>query len=184
MGFNRRGNHLFRPSNDLFHVVNFQASQWGSKDAGQFTINVAITSRVLFEFWAGKAFPSNPGSALFPITRRIGGLMPQRLDHWWPVDGTSDIGALEHDVTQTIISHALPFFSAYAESSVLLTRLREGLGLPGCTSAQCTLLHAMLAQIAGLSDEAAVQISKALVDAGSSPFKATVMLIGQRIGAL
>jgi len=35
-GFSRRGNHMFRPFNDLFHGIHFQGSRWGSKDEGKF----------------------------------------------------------------------------------------------------------------------------------------------------
>jgi len=183
-GFNRRGNHMFRPFNDLFHGIHFQGSRWGSKDEGKFTINLVVTSGAIFEFWTGKPLPSNPASALFPIQQRIGGLMPLHLDHWWSVDNSTDIEALGHEVTDAINSFALPFFSEYPESSALLNRLRQGAGLPGITTAQRSLLHAMLAKIVGLPEEAAAQIHKALVDAGASPFKATVTLIGQRIGVL
>lgn len=183
-GFARRGNHMFRQSHDLFHGIHFQGSQWGSRDEGKFTINLVVTSGALYQFWTGKPLPSNPASALFPIQRRIGGLMPQHQDHWWSVDNSTDIEALGHEVTQAITSFALPFFTEYPESSALLYRLRQGAGLPGITTAQCPLLHAMLAQIVGLPDEAAAQIHKAFDDAGSSPFKGTVTLIGQRIGVL
>lgn len=183
-GFSRRGNHMFRPSSDLFHCIHFQASQWGSKDEGKFTVNLVVTGKAIYEFWTGKPFPSNPASALFPIQQRIGQLMPQQHDHWWSVGRATDIEALGQEVMQALTSYALPFFSEYSDSFALLDRLRRAACLPGVISAHNPLVHAILAQTAGYPDEAASQIQIALADAGTSTFKGAVTLIGKRIGTL
>jgi hypothetical protein len=183
-GFSRRGNHMFRTSNDLIHGIHFQASRWGSKDEGQFTINLVVTSGAIFEFWTGKPLPSNPATALFPIQQRIGRVMPQDRDQWWSVDNSTDLEALGADVTQTINSFALPYFSKYPENIALLNQLRQGVAIPSISARGRTLLHAIVAKIVGLPDEAAGQIRNALADADSSSSKATVERIGQRIGVL
>lgn len=184
LGFKRLGNHMFRPSADLFHGIHFQASQWGSSEEGQFTINLVVTSEILYKCWSGNSLPRNPASAAFPIQQRIGALMPHRLDHWWPVSGATDVAALGHEVMHALITYAIPFFAEYPDSNSLLGRLRENKGLPGITSAQCPLIHAMLAKSLGFPEEAAAHIRKALIEAGVSPFRATVEIVGQRLGAL
>lgn len=175
---------MFRMSNDLIHGIHFQASTWGSKDEGRFTINLVVTSRAIFEIWTGKSLPSNPACALLPIRRRIGELMPQNGDLWWDVDNSTDIGALADEVTKTIVSFALPYFSEYPDSVTLLSQLRQGVQIPGIPATWCTLLRAITAKVVGLPDEATDQILKALDDAESPSSRATVERIGQRIGVL
>ncbi len=184
LGFKRSGNHMHRLSEDLFHGIHFQASQWGSSVEGKFTINLVVTSSMVYEAWTGKPLPRNPASALFPIQQRIGSLMPGHQDYWWSVSRTTDIAALEREVLHTLTTYALPFFTEYPDSKALLDRLRQNKGLPGLTNAQCPLIHAMLAKDLGYPDEASAQIQKALTDAGVSPFKATVARVGHQIGVL
>jgi len=184
LGFKRGGNHMYRLSEDLFHGIHFQASQWGSSVEGQFTINLVVTSPMLYEAWTGKPLPRNPASALFPIQQRIGSLMPEHQDHWWSVSASTDIASLEREVLQVLTEYALPFFAEYPDSEMLLNRLRENKGLPGLTSAQFPLIHAMLAKGLDYPDEASTQIQRALSDAGASPFRATVERVGHQIGVL
>jgi Domain of unknown function (DUF4304) len=184
LGFKRGGHHMYRLSEDLFHGIHFQASQWGSSMEGQFTINLVVTSAMLYEAWTGKPLPRNPASALFPIQQRIGTLMPGHQDHWWSVSASTDIPAIEREVLQALTEHALPFFTEYPDCKTLLNRLRQNKGLPGLTSAQFPLIHAMLANGLGYPDEASTQIQRALSDVGASPFRATVMRVGHQIGVL
>lgn len=182
VGFKRSGNHLFRPSQDLFQGIHFQASMWGSSQEGSFTINLIVTSASLYKFYTGSPLPRNPATALFPVQRRIGWLLPQRLDHWWSITSNTDIGALCHEVTSALTQYALPFFAEYPDSCALLERLRQGKGLPGLTKPVCRLAHAMLAYEAGCLDEATAQIRIAITEAGTAPFLETVLLIADRIG--
>jgi hypothetical protein len=175
---------MFRPSADLFHGVHFQASQWGSSDEGQLTINLVVTSETIYKGWTGHSLPRNPACAAFPIQQRIGALMPQRRDHWWPVSGTTDVATLGQEVMHALVTYALPFFAEFPDSNSLLGQLRENKALPGLTSAQRPLIHAMLAKSLGFPQEATAQVRKAFEDAGASPFKATVEVVGQRIGVL
>ncbi|MCU0858401.1 MAG: DUF4304 domain-containing protein [Pontiellaceae bacterium] len=184
LGFKRNGNHLFRPSEDLFHGIHFQASQWGSSEEGKFTINLVVTSSLLYETWTGKPLPRNPASALFPIQQRIGSFMPEHKDHWWAVSCTTDIAVLACEIVHALTAYALPFFTEYPDNAALLGRLRQNKGLPGLTSAQCPLIHAILAKGLGCPEEAGAQIQLALADAGEFPFKTTVVRLGHRIGTL
>ncbi len=183
-GFKRMGNHFVKPSADLFHGINFQASQWGSMDEGSFTINLVVTSAAVYELWTEKPLPRNPASALFPMQHRIGSLMPQRRDHWWTVSAKTDLDALAREVTEVLTVNGLPFFAEYPDSKALLDRLRAGKALPGLSEGQCALVHAMLAHILGLDDEAAVQIQNLLAETDVFGFRTNVLRVAKRIGVL
>ncbi|MFN8441762.1 MAG: DUF4304 domain-containing protein [Caldilineaceae bacterium] len=179
LGFKRIGNHLFRPSHDLFHGIHFQASRWGSLQEGSFTINLIVTSESLYKFYTGSPLPRNPATALFPIQQRIGRLLPQRQTYWWSITSNTDVGALCREVTSALTQYALPFFADYPDSSALLNRLRQGKGLPGLAQPVCRLAHAMLAREAGCLDEATAQIRTLITEAGTSD---RILLIASRIG--
>jgi hypothetical protein len=180
-GFRRTGAHMYRSSDDLFHGIHFQGSQWGTADEGRFTVNLVVTSPALYEGWTGKSLPSNPATALFPVVERIGSLMPDNKDHWWRVSTSTDVPALAEEVLRALTQHALPFFAAYPDSVAILQRLRAIGVLPGVTRAQSPIVHAIIAKAKGLPAEAATQIQRALVVAGDSPFRTTVKLIARRL---
>ena len=180
-GFRRTGSHMYRPSDDLFHGIHFQGSQWGTADEGRFTVNLVVTSPALYEGWTGKPLPSNPATALFPVVERIGSLMPDNKDHWWRVSTSTEVAALAEEVLRALVQHALPFFAAYPDSAAILQRLRAKGVLPGLTRAQGPIVHAIIAKAKGLPAEAATQIQRALVAAGDSPFRTTVKLIARRL---
>lgn len=181
-GFKRTGSHLYRPSADLFHGIHFQASRWGSADEGAFTINLVITSEALYRTWTGKELPRNPASALFPVQKRIGHLMPAKRDLWWEVTPTTDIDVIKHEVSDAIDAYALPFFAEYLDGTSMLQRLRQNESLPGVYRGQAPLVHAILAQGLGLREEAKVQLRRASIDAGKSSFQSTVSTVAQRLG--
>jgi hypothetical protein len=179
-GFRRQGNHLHRPSHDLIQAFNFQASRGSAVPLGEFTVNLVVTADFIYRHWIGRPLPKNPAAALFPIQQRIGLLMPQREDKWWPAD--ADIDALCVEVGHVLVAYGLPFFAAFPSVNALLERLRSGTGAPGMSPAQATLLHAMLAKEKGFDDEAEQQIRGAFEDARGSGFQETVGTIARRLG--
>ena len=110
--------------------------------------------------------------------------MPERKDHWWQVSTSTDLTDLASNVLGALTAHAIPFFAGYRDTAAILRTLREVGVLPGLAQAQVPIVHAMLAHDRGLSEEAAAQIQRALVQAGNSPFKGTVQVVGRRLGVL
>jgi len=180
-GFRRQGNHLHRHVEGLIHAVHFQASQWGSATSGSFTITLVVTSPFLYSTWTGRPFPSNPASALFPVTTRIGALMPSRKDQWWEVDAGTNLDALSREVAAAILHYGMPFFESFKSAESVLLRLRQGEGLLGLTNPQIPLVHAMLAAEAGARGEARELLQRACIAAGTSPFRRTVRLVSERL---
>jgi len=111
-GFRRSSPHFWRDEKDINHAVNFQASQWGSQESGGFTINLGVSSRALYEGFTGRRFPSNRGTALWPISVRIGGLMNERTDRWWNVESLAQADAIGEEVVASLRQYGLPFFEA------------------------------------------------------------------------
>jgi Domain of unknown function (DUF4304) len=180
-GFKRKGLHLNRKVGELFHAIQFQASQWGTAAEGQFTVNLIVTSPVLYEEWIGRPFPANPASALFPVRMRIGSLMPQRSDHWWTVGSDTDISSLATEVANTIEHCAIQFFTSYESSEALLSQLRQG-KCPGCTATQADVVHALVANSLGYKAEALEACKKALSESKVPSFSERVVSLAQKLG--
>lgn len=154
LGFRRQSNHLHRSLGGLFHAVHFQTSQWGDASSGSFTVNLAVAIPFVHDIWTGGAFPANPASALFPITQRIGFLMPPGRDQWWTVDNETDLEALAAEVASDVLLFGLPFFAPFKNVDAVVAMARSGAGLPGLTEPQFHVVHAILAAGAGEMAEA------------------------------
>lgn len=181
-GFKRQGNHLHRSVSDVVHAIHFQASQWGSIDAGSFTVNLVVTSPFVYTIWSGRPLPSNPASALFPVNTRIGSMMPSRKDVWWSVTDSTDLNHLSREVTAAVLEFGVQFFEEFPNKEAMLTRLRRGKGLPGLTKPQARLVHAILAVEMGAIKEAQELLETEYDEVGVSPFRETVQLIAERLG--
>ena len=179
-GFKRKGVHLHRKVDGLFHGIHFQASQWGTAAEGKFTVNLIVTSPVLYTEWIGHPFPANPASALFPIQMRIGSLMPERRDYWWTVGSETDSSSLAIEVAGTIEHYALQFFTSYENNQALLGQLRKGI-CPGCTPAQAAVVHALVANDLGYKAEAGEAIKTALARSVVSGFSERVVSLAQKL---
>ena len=146
--------------------------------SGEFTVNLLVTSEYLYLCWAERT-PVNPATMFFPIQQRIGLLMPQREDRWWPVDG--EIDDLCREVSHALVQYGLPFFNAFPSADALLALLRNGTKPPGAFMTDACLVHALLAKEKGLDDEAFAQLRRALEKAGASSFRETVLKIAERL---
>lgn len=109
-GFLRAAPHFWRENEGINHAINFQASAWGSQQSGSFTINLGVSTRALYEGFTGSTFPTNHGTALWPVSVRIGMLMPDHMDRWWEVMVSSDIKRISEEVVIALREYALPFF--------------------------------------------------------------------------
>lgn len=180
-GFKRKGFHLHRKAGELFHAIQFQASRWGSTAEGKFTVNLIVTSPDLYKEWIGRPFPLNPASALFPIQRRIGSLMPQRSDYWWTVDSDTDISSLATKVAETIENSAIRFFADYESNEALLSQLRKGI-CPGCTAPLAAVVHALVANKLGYKGEALEAFRTAIAKSEVPGFSKRVVSVAKKLG--
>jgi len=174
LGFKRQAPHFWRETDGLFHSVNFQASQWGTSEAGQFTLNLGVSSPSLYSIFTGRSFPKNPGTVLWPINNRIGGLMPSRCDLWWQVTEVSDANKLGPEVADALREYAIPFFESIRTEEQFNELLLGGRPVPGLTAAQRPLVGATIAVQLGQLDVARRLLRTALNDHRGKPFESTV----------
>jgi uncharacterized protein DUF4304 len=177
-GFRRQGNHLHRRSDGLIHAFNFQASRGMAVPLGAFTVNLLVSSEHMYRTWTGRV-PANPATMFFPIQRRIGSLMPEREDRWWSAG--MEPALLCQEVSDALVNYGLPFFDAFPSADALLEQMRDRSHVLRGLMTDAHLVHAMLAREKGLEEEAAQQLREALEKAGSSPFRATVLKIAERL---
>jgi len=182
-GFRRRVPHLWRDKNDVVHVINFQASQWGSKDRGSFTINLAVTNRELYELWTGKEFPTNPGSATWPINTRIGKLIENK-DVWWDVTHNTDYESLAAEIVETYDRPILEFFEPFTSLKSLersLSEVRSYGDVPGIYEAQAPLIRAIIHSIWSDKESAKRLLESSMSESANTPFASTVSTIASRL---
>lgn|GEM_PF-907497 len=111
-GFKTRGRGFWRETDGLLHDIAFQASMWGTAASGQFTINVGVTHPQMYALFVHRAVPKNPSSAHWPISQRIGFLLPEKRDKWWSVDETTDVPTLGQEIARALETAALPFLDS------------------------------------------------------------------------
>jgi hypothetical protein len=180
-GFKRRAPHFWRETDGIYQSVNFQASQWGTSDGGQFTINLGVSSPVLYTSFTGREFPKNPSTVLWPIYNRIGGLMPSRCDLWWKVEAHTDVVALGLEVAAALRDYALPFFERIRTAEQFNSLLLSDQPIAGVTAAQRPLIGATLAVRLGQNAEAQRMLCAALDAHRGKPFESTVRTVAKQL---
>ncbi len=146
LGFRRSAPHFWRLTDGLSHCVNFQASAWGTRDGGSFTINLGVSSPALYESAFGRQFPKVPASPLWPISTRIGFVMPPpQRDVWWDIDASSDVASIGADVAEVLRKHATPWFERLSTRAQLKTAVENDPSVLGFYKAHAPLVLAIFA---------------------------------------
>ena len=182
LGFRRSAPHFWRLVDGLSQCVNFQSSAWGSRQAGRFTINLGVSSPALFEAFIGRSFPKVPAAALWPVSARIGFVMPTQRDLWWEVDESTDIAKLGAEVADTLHDYAVPWLQSLATRKELVHAFEDrSASLGGVFSAQVPLVLAIFAAEDGDSTRARSILGSALDDSRGKPFEKTVRRVADRL---
>jgi hypothetical protein len=100
-GFRKRRNRFRRADDGGWQVVDFQASQWGSRDDVRFTINL----------WVGVAELADT-EADAQVQERVGLLLRDGEDRWWTLDAATDTAALADELRQVLQQRCLPWLDA------------------------------------------------------------------------
>jgi hypothetical protein len=112
--FKKRRNRFRRSREAGWEVVDFQASQWGSQDDVRFTMNL----------WVGVSELAQ-ADADWHVQERVGSLIGDGEDHWWPVDARTDTQDLADEVRHLLEEQALPWLEARSSLDRLLEMARE-----------------------------------------------------------
>ncbi|NBD35648.1 MAG: DUF4304 domain-containing protein [Chloroflexi bacterium] len=98
-GFKKRGRTFHRRASDLYHAVRVQASRHNEFDSGRFTINLGIASPEIAAVRLGGREVKNPaGQRNILLYARIGSLLPNQQDKWWPITPETDLSQLAREV--------------------------------------------------------------------------------------
>ncbi len=118
--FKRVRNHFARWGGGGWQIIDFQASQWGSRDAVSFTINLACALDGLAKRseWDEKKSPSEAAAHL---RERIGVLLDDGRDRWWDFDAATDPEALAGELMMVLRRVGLPWLEARADLGRVLT---------------------------------------------------------------
>ncbi len=181
LGFRRAAPHFWRVVNGLSQCVNFQASAWGSREAGRFTINLGISSPALFEGFTGRRFPKEPAAALWPVNTRIGFVMPERRDLWWDVDETTDVTRVGDQVATALSDYAVPWLQKLATRRDLIDAVEDAPMALGIFPAQVPFVLAIFAAEDGDLARARAILVSALEDLRGKPFELAVRQVADRL---
>jgi hypothetical protein len=98
-GFRKRRNRFRRADETGWEIVDFQASQWGSRDNVRFTINLQVG-----------------------VPQRLGALIADGEDRWWSGDADTDVVQLTEELRTLLADHALPWLEERSSLEQLLDR--------------------------------------------------------------
>lgn len=110
-GFKRLSNRFSRRLPGAWQIVDFQASQFGSRDEVSFTINLAVALDDLRRADATWTERKPPPEYKAHLRQRIGELIFGR-DHWWDFDDATDANALAQELIKAIREVGLPWLDA------------------------------------------------------------------------
>lgn len=125
-GFKKTARTFHRASGPAIHVVNVQASQWGSSDEGRFTLNLGVYVPELARM-LGDAVHEKPKEYQCQARARIGSLMPAGSDDWWDVSPSTDLAALTREVEARYVEFGRPWLEARSSYRDLESLLQGGL---------------------------------------------------------
>lgn len=137
-GFRKRRNRFRRADDHGWQVVDFQASQFGSRDDVRFTINLWVGVREL-EVAEGEA----------QVHQRVGVLLPGGEDHWWSLDAATDTATLGAELREVLETRCVPWLDARRSLDHLMAMARES---PDDFPRYALGRFQMLLQRAGLDD--------------------------------
>jgi hypothetical protein len=117
--FRKRRNTFCRATEHGSTSIDFQASQFGTRDEVRFTNNLGLN---FVEFQDGAdGLPSLGGH----IHQRIGWLLPRGRDYWWKLDPTSDLDAVGAEIIASLDEHALPWLEEREVLETVLAAVRS-----------------------------------------------------------
>jgi hypothetical protein len=111
--FVRKARTWNRTRAEFIDVVNVQASQWNTGEAGVFTVNLGVFSPEIHQIISGKQSPTFVKEYQCVVRTRLGkednqvtGLM---LDQWWKFDSKTDLEQLGREIADLLVTHGFPF---------------------------------------------------------------------------
>jgi hypothetical protein len=124
-GFTKSGFNFHLRAPEGWGVVNFQKSQWGSRNLTKFTVNLGVALDKLAPIF-DRDPTKKPPASLCHWSSRIGTLIHPDRDTWWSVDDRTDLQGLTAEILPTLMERALPAIDARLTAEGFLRALRRG----------------------------------------------------------
>jgi Domain of unknown function (DUF4304) len=125
----RKRRHAFNRTvepDGLIHVISFQMGAFWSSPYGRFTINLGVRLPGVAE--PGFDAPTDRAGRFINeynchLRTRVGELLPQHQDTWWPLDTPAD--ELAATITSAITGYALPWLARFSRWDDPLRQLEQ-----------------------------------------------------------
>ncbi len=139
-GYKRYGNTYLLFKDDIWRLINFQKSTKSTKHEVIFTINIGISSQILFQFYNEPI--KRPKIEDCHFRQRIGHILPQPKDTWWTINDNSNLAGLDEEILTSTGHYIIPELQKYSSNSALRDLWISGRS-PGLTKFQ-RLMHLMV----------------------------------------
>lgn len=133
-GFLRRGQSFIREGLESWAIVHFQRSSKSDAAEILFTVNLGVASKRLCDFFGIQVKGKNSIDTSH-WRQRLGILATGGVDHWWSIDGETDITSLGSELVRMIRDRGIPIIEALSEDAALRDLWISGVS-PGLTRAQ------------------------------------------------
>lgn len=116
-GFRKAGRTFRSTAPGCVLVVNVQASDWSTRDALRFTVNLGAFYTGLGEILQTWVRPSASGPTEYQchVRQRLGHLMPAHGDHWWELKVGAPWTGVAVEFSDAVREHGLPWLRAMTD---------------------------------------------------------------------
>lgn len=125
LGYRKSAHTWRRPAASVLHVVNIQSSMTNRASSGAFTMNLRIDVPELAYLFGDDPLDA-PKEYDCVIRKRIGMLMPARVDLWWKIDDSTDVDALGQEGDDAFTSYGASWLEKRASLAGLLEHFEDG----------------------------------------------------------
>ena len=121
-GLKGSGQNFSVPSDSHWVLIGFQKSIFSDSRELKFTINLYVVNKQEWEDVRSERsyYPAKPTPTTrwgIGWSRRIGSLLPERCDHWWSLNSTSNLEDISNEVIEFIVKYALPAIHEQLQSA-------------------------------------------------------------------
>lgn len=114
LGFKKSGNNFYREVGEVGQCVNLQLSRWNSAESKEFTINIGLLHKGIFNTFLNKEFPKFPKEYDGLISMRLSYLKVER-DVWYELNLSQDFESIVNQINDDLLDYLIPFLTKYEQ---------------------------------------------------------------------
>lgn len=172
-GFSRKGNCFYLQQGYNWGLLDFQKSRKSTADEVSFTINLAVCSGRLLEFFSQHSLGRKPSIGACQWRERVGFLLPQRQDKWWIVRDIEPTGSLMDELKGCLVGVAIPAIEQHLSDEQLCDEWSSGRS-PGLTDLQRLVNLSVLLKVSGAGSALRDVLNELEVKAAGKPMASMV----------